>query len=351
VDFPESLAEHDEWYKPNYTAHALRHPIGDFDYERARAGGLTVPFMSIYIPSSLQKTPGRPRQMADSLINMIYAIVQAYPEKFAHAFGTGDVTRNFAAGKISLPMGMENGAPITSVADVAYFHQRGIRYVTLTHGRDNQICDSSYDTLRTNGGLSPFGREVVREMNRVGIMVDISHLDDKSAWDVLAVARKPVVATHSGSRFFTPGFERNIPDTLIRAVAAQGGVVQVPFSLYFLSSKSREVYQAIQKELKNQGLDENTDAGRAFIRTEIGRAGFGVSQVADHIDHIKNLVGVEHVGFGADYDGVGRSLPPDLADVSMYPNLLAELIRRGYSDSDLRKICGGNLLRVWKSNE
>ncbi len=351
VDFPYSLAEHKEWFAPGYTALALNHPIGDFDYGRAKAGGLYGAFMSIYIPASYQKIPGGAKALADSLINMVDAIVRDYPGKFAPAPRADDIVRNFKKGIISLPMGMENGAPLETLADVAYFHQRGIRYVTLTHSRDNHISDSSYDTLHTHDGLSAYGRDVVREMNRVGILVDVSHLTDAAIWDVLEVTTKPVIATHSACRHFTPGMERNLPDSLIRAIAKNGGVIQVPFSHYFLSSKSRELFFQAEKDMKAKGLEEDSPEGRQFIKNALANGPISVRDVADHIDHIKRLVGVNHIGLGGDFDGVGLALPPDLADVSMYPNLIAELLRRGYSRRDIRKICFQNTIRVWKASE
>lgn len=351
VDFPWSLVERKEWYKPGYTALALKHPGGNFDYERAKQGSLYGPFMSIYIPAGYQKTKGRSKEVADSLINMVYAIAKDYPDKFALAYKSADIEQNFKKGIISLPMGMENGSPIETIADVAYFHKRGIRYVTLAHSRDNQISDSSYDTLHTHKGLSPFGREVVKEMNRVGILVDVSHLSDDAIRDVLEVSRKPLIATHSACRHFTPGFERNLSDSLIQAIARTGGVVQVPFSHYFLSTRAREVFKAAEAALKAKNLDENSPEGRQFMREELTKGNITVRDVADHIDHIKRLVGIEYVGLGGDFDGVGLALPPDLEDVSMYPNLVAELLRRGYKESDIRKICYQNMLRVWKANE
>jgi len=352
IDFPWSLVERNEWYKPGYEALALHHPAGDFDYKRAKQGGLYGAFMSIYIPASYQKLPpGSAKAVADSLIDLVYAVAKAHPGKFALAPNAADIGRNFKKGIVSLPMGMENGAPIETIADVAYFHKRGIRYVTLAHSRDNKISDSSYDTLRTNGGLSAFGRDVVREMNRVGILVDVSHLSDAAIWHVLATTNKPVIATHSACRHFTPGMERNLPDTLIRAIARNGGVVQVPFSHYFLSTRSREVFFQAEKKRKDAGLDENSPEGRQFMRDELAKSGIGVGVVADHIDHLRQLVGVRHIGLGGDFDGVGLALPPDLADVSMYPNLIAELLRRGYSKADIRKICYQNTLRVWRASE
>ena len=266
IDFPYSLVENKEWYTPGYTALALKHPIGDFDFERAKAGGLYGAFMSIYIPASYQKTPGAPKALADSLIDMVHAIARDYPDKFALAPRADDIVRNFKKGIVSLPMGIENGAPLETLADVAYFHKRGIRYVTLTHSRDNHICDSSYDTSEnTHGGLSDYGRDVVREMNLVGILIDVSHLTDDAIWDILKITTKPVIATHSACRHFTPGMERNLPDSLIIAIAKNGGVVQVPFSHYFLSLKSREVFFQCQKEMKDKGLDDDSPEGRKFL--------------------------------------------------------------------------------------
>ncbi len=351
IDFPWHLVEHNKWYKPGYTAWALSNPDGDFDFERAKKGGLYGAFMSIYIPAKYQKEPGRSKQVADSLIDVVNAMVKDYPDKFALAPRADDVLRSFTKGIVALPMGMENGSPIEKIEDVAYFHRRGIRYVTLAHSRQNQICDSSYDSLNRAGGLSDFGREVVREMNRVGIMVDVSHLSDEAIWDVLDVAKKPLIATHSGCRHFTPGMERNLPDDLIKEIAKGGGVVQVPFSHFFLSARAREVYKKIEKEMKDKGLDEKTPEGKAFVRTKLAGAGISASDVADQIDHIKNLVGIDYVGLGSDYDGVGLALPPDLADVSTYPVLVAELLKRGYSESDIKKICYQNVIRVWRANE
>lgn len=352
IDFPWSLVENKEWYTPNYTALALKHPKGDFDFERAKKGGLYGAFMSIYIPAFYQKqATGRPKEVADSLINLIHAVAKDYPGQFALAPLAADVEANFKKGIISLPMGMENGAPIAQLSDVAYFHQRGIRYVTLTHGRDNQISDSSYDTTRTHGGLSAYGREVVREMNRVGIMVDVSHLSDDAIRDVLEVAKKPLVASHSACRHFTPGLQRNLSDSLVRAIAATNGVIQVPFSHYFLSSAARTGFSDAEKRLKQQNLSEKAPEARYFMRKELQNLGTSVRDVADQIDYIRKLVGIDHVGFGSDFDGVGLALPPDLSDVSMYPNLIAELLRRGYSKKDIRKVCYQNLVRVWQANE
>lgn len=355
IDFPWHLVEFNKWYKPGYTAYALKNPDGDFDWERAKKGGLYGPFMSIYIPAQYQKEPGRSRQVADSLIHMVHAIAKDYPDKFALAPKADDILANFKKGIISLPMGMENGSPIDKIEDVAYFHQRGIRYVTLAHSRDNQISDSSYDTLHTHHGLSEYGRKVVREMNRVGIMVDVSHLSDEAIMDVLEVSTKPLIATHSACRHFTPGFERNLPDSLIRAIAKTGGVVQVPFSQFFLGDKVGAAWRKANKERDALKIPEFGPEAVQFYEAFGKKNGepfwISVSVVADHIDHIKNLVGIDYVGLGSDFDGVGLTLPPDLDDVDEFPNLIAELLRRGYSDKEVRKICSENVLRVWRANE
>jgi membrane dipeptidase len=266
-----------------------------------------------------------------------------------------DVKANYKKGIISLPMGMENGSPIEKISDVEYFYKRGIRYVTLTHGKDNQISDSSYDTLHTHHGLSTFGREVVREMNRLGIMVDVSHLSDEAIMDVLEEAKKPLIATHSGCRHFTPGFERNLSDTLIKAIAKTNGVIQVPFSQYFLGGQVRAAWQKADSIREALKLPEFGPENTAFFKEYGAKNGepfwISLKVVADYIDYIKNLVGIDYVGLGSDFDGVGAALPPDLADVSMLPNLIAELLRRGYTDTEVRKVCSGNVMRVWIVNE
>lgn len=327
---------------------------GDFDFERAKKGGLDAPFMSIYIPSSYQSKPDQGKALADSLINMIEGIVTAIPDKFALAKTPQDIEVNTKAGKISLPLGMENGAPIgNDLANVKYFYDRGIRYVTLTHGKDNQICDSSYDTLNTWKGLSPFGETVVTEMNRVGIMVDISHVSDSTFYDVLRVVKAPVIASHSSCRFYTPGFQRNMSDDMIKALGKNGGVIQINFGASFLDSLARvnkDLLDSLEKTLEAKGLTSKDSAAQPiidqFAKDHVALYS-DVERVADHIDHVVKLIGVDHVGIGSDYDGVGDSLPVGLKDVSDYPNLIYVLLKRGYTAADIEKICSGNIFRVW----
>ncbi len=326
---------------------------GDFDYPKAKAGGLDAPFMSIYIPAQYQETGGA-KEFADSLITMVSQLPDEFPELFALAGTPMEVETNFEQGLVSLPMGMENGAPIgDDIANVKYFFDRGIRYITLTHSKDNQICDSSYDTTYTWNGLSPFGEDVVAEMNKWGIMVDISHITDSAAFDVLKIAKAPVIASHSSCRKFTPGWERNMPDNLIQAMAENGGVIHINFGSNFLSEEVSNNRDKMSEDLINyrteNGLTRDDSAYVAYAKkyAEENDVYADIQIVADHIDHVRNLVGIDYVGLGSDYDGVGDSLPKGLKDVSQYPNLIVELLKRGYSEEDIAKICYKNTFRVW----
>lgn len=327
---------------------------GDFDYVRAKKGGLTAPIMSIYIPASYQK--GGAKTFADELINMVNGIIEAHPDKFAPGLNPGQVEANFKKGLISLPMGMENGAPIENdLNNVEYFYNRGIRYITLTHSEDNQICDAAYASTRTWKGLSPFGREVVKEMNRVGMLVDVSHITDSSFWQVIRISRAPVIASHSSCRHFTPGFERNMSDDMIAALKGNGGLIMINFGSDFLDNEIRLKNNRDRNELEallsEQNLTHRDSAAKPIIKQfEKSHPTLysDVRRVADHIDHAVKLAGIDHVGFGSDYDGVGDSLPVGLKDVSAYPNIIYELLSRGYTEEDIAKICSGNFLRVWK---
>ncbi len=332
-------------------------PDGHFDAPRARAGGLDAAFMAIYVSASLQGT-GNELQAAEELIDLVERIAGRWPDVFTLAVTPDQVREAHARGLIALPMGMENGAPIGhDLSRLAHFRDRGIRYITLTHSENNQICDSSYADERTWNGLSPFGREVVAEMNRLGIMIDVSHVSDQAFWQVAELTRAPLIASHSSCRHFTPGWERNMDDDMIRKLAELGGVIQVNFGSAFLTeaaqAQSSESWAAAGAYLKDHHLEGDSAATDAFFEQywqEHTKVETTVADLADHIDHVVQLVGIDHVGLGSDFDGVS-SLPRELPDVSGYPHLLAELMRRGYSDDDLRRICGGNLLRVWSAVE
>ena len=337
---------------------SVRTPDGNFDYPRAKEGGLDAPFMSIYIPAANQAIRGASKALADTLIAMTERVAATFPDKFAMAYSPADVRSNFAKGLISLPMGMENGAGIEDdLANVAYFHRRGIRYITLTHGKDNLIGDASYDTTATYGGLSEFGEKVVAEMNRVGIMVDLSHVSDNTFRDALAITKVPVIASHSSVRKFTPGFERNMSDELIQGLAKNGGVMMINFGGAFLDSAytagTAQVREHVVNWLAENKLSRSDPRAQQYIEEYTAKfTPFPtVARVADHFDHVVQLVGIDYVGLGSDYDGVGDSLPTGLKDVSMFPNLFAELLRRGYSKEDLEKICYKNVFRVWQAVE
>ena len=240
---------------------------------------------------------------------------------------------------------------------MGYFYKRGIRYITLTHGKDNHICDSSYDTTRTWKGLSPFGFDVVKEMNKVGMIIDVSHLSDDSFYDVMESSKAPVLATHSSCRAFTPGWERNMSDEMIRLLASKGGVIQINFGSSFLDGdvkdqreSNRKTLESIAKKYGDDDPERKKEEERFKKKNPDPYS--TVEKVADHIDHVKNLVGIDFIGLGSDFDGVGDSLPTGLKDVSQYPNLINELLKRGYTDEEIAKICYRNVWRVWhKVNE
>jgi membrane dipeptidase len=300
---------------------------GDFDYPRARAGGLNAAFMSIYTPAKLE-AEGQSREIE--------------------------------SGIMSLSMGMENGSPLEGdLANLQHYYDRGIRYITLVHSLSNHISDSSFDENRQWNGLSEFGVEVVREMNRLGIMVDVSHVSDEAFWQVLDISAVPVIASHSSARHFTPGWERNMSDEMITALANNGGIIMINFGSAFITEEARQ-YSSQRWPASRAYIEEHSHLPRAEAQRQFAVAWeaehgpmpyASLDDVLDHFDHVVGLVGIDHVGIGSDYDGVGDSLPTDLKDASAYPNLIEGLLRRGYSEADIRKILGENLLRVWQSVE
>ncbi len=357
VDLPFRLKIKNFRIEREYMNIPIKSSVGDFDYERAKQGGLDAPFMSIYIPSSNQLLPDKGKALADSLINMVKGIAENIPDKFALANTVADVEKNFKEGRLSLPMGMENGAPIgDDLKNLQYFYDRGIRYITLTHSKDNQICDSSGDTTHTWNGLSPFGREVVKEMNRIGMMIDISHVDDSTFYQVMKLTKAPCIASHSSARFFAPTVRRDMTDDMIKKLGENGGVMDINFYTAFLSNDVARQNKKLDSLLTSKGLKSSDSLAMPVVaqfRTENPIPTTDVQTVANHIDHVVKLVGIDHVGLGSDYDGVGgvENLPDGLKDVSQYPNLLYELLKRGYTESDVEKICSGNFLRVWREVE
>ena len=337
-------------------------PSREFDFPRAREGGLDVAFMSIYT-SPDEDLAGTARQVANTQIDAVEAMVGRHPDKFALLTSPGDVERLRAGNHVLLALGMENGAPLgDDLAQLARFHARGVRYITLAHSASNRISDSSYDRHHAWQGLSPFGKKVVAEMNRLGVMVDVSHLSDAATRQAVELSRAPVIASHSGLRHFTPGFERNLSDELAKAIAAKGGVVQLVFGTGFVNRQAADDMQAyfVAEAALNARNATARAAGKpvedvdAFFK-EWQHAhpspATSIGAVLDQIDYAVKLIGIDHVGLGSDFDGVSGKLPEGLRNVADYPNLVAGLQARGYTNDALKKILGSNLLRVWTAVE
>ena len=329
---------------------------GDFDYPRAVKGGLNAPFMSIYVPASLDNSP-ESTQLAHELIDSVEAIVARAPDKFAIAKSPSEVKAQFEKGLISLPMGMENGSPLQGdLANLKAFYERGIRYITLAHSQANHISDSSYDLRRKWKGLSPFGKKLVTEMNNIGIMLDISHVSDEAFYQVIELTKVPVIASHSSLRRFTPGFERNMNDEMIKKLGENGGVVMINFGSSFVSKQAGQWRTGLTNAKKALIEKEGEDSPKLAnfeeeYRKTVPYPYSTLDEVLDHIDHVVELVGIEHVGIGSDYDGVGDSLPIGLKDVASFPNLVQGLLDRDYTRADIEKILSGNVLRVWQQVE
>lgn len=343
IDVPYRL--HDDW--EDVTKATQR---GEFDYPRAKAGGLNAPFMSIYIPASYEKKGGG-YLLANQLIDNMEALVGRAPDKFAMAYNSADLAKHFKEGKISLALGMENGTPIEGkLENLQHFYDRGIRYITLAHSESNHIADSSYDLRRQWKGLSPFGKELIKAMNETGVMIDISHVSDDAFYQTVELSKVPVIASHSSLRAFVPGFERNMDDDMIKALAKNGGVIQINFGSAFVVSAANQWGLQRDGAFKASGQTDK-DAFTAEYKKKHPYPFASLDKVLDHIDYVKKLVGIDYVGIGSDFDGVGDSLPEQLKDVSMYPNLIRGLLERGYTEQEVEKVLSGNTLRVWRAVE
>ena len=329
---------------------------GDFDYPRAKKGGLNVAFMAVYVPPEYEGT-GNAKKFADETIDMLEGFARKWPGKFVMARSVADVKDQFGGDRISLAMGIENGSCLEgNLANVKHFYDRGVRYITLAHAKANHICDSSFDIERKWHGLSPFGEKVVAEVNRLGMIIDASHISDETFYQIIELSRSPLVATHSSCRHFIPKFERNMSDEMIKLLAEKGGVIQINFGAMFISNKVRQQWADLQKSMdeyiENHNLkgQEKEDYTEQFKQEHPLRK-VHVSEVAWHIEHVIELVGIDYVGLGSDFDGVGGNLPEGLEDASCYPNLLYELLKNGRTEEDIEKICSGNFLRVWSQVE
>jgi|TARA_B110000879_G_scaffold157870_1_gene203873 membrane dipeptidase len=331
---------------------------GDFDYPRAIDGGLNAPFMSIYIPAKVDEAGGA-FALADELIDGMESLAASAPNKFAIATCSDDLQNHFENNLISLPLGMENGGPVTQSEEaLVHFFNRGIRYITLAHSKSNKISDSSYDTNEVWMGLSPYGKELITRMNDLGVMIDVSHISDAAFEQVIETSKAPVIASHSSLRHYTPGFVRNMSDDMVKTLGAAKGVIQINFGTNFLTSEaqiySKQRREVVMAYIASEGITQDDPAVKAFAeqyKKDNPYPFATTNDVLDHIGRVVELAGIDAVGIGSDYDGVGDSLPQGLKDVSTYPNLIEGLLGRGYSEADIAKVLGGNALRVWREVE
>jgi len=317
------------------------------DIPRLRAGGVGGVFWSVYVPVSLRGPEALRATMEE--IDTVYRLARRYPETFQLAFCSADVERAFAGGRIASLIGMEGGHSIdNSLAALRMFYALGARYMTLTHSANVAWADSATDTPAAHG-LTPFGKEVVREMNRLGMLVDLSHVSPDTMHQALDVSRAPVIFSHSAARALCD-HPRNVPDDVLKRLPANGGIIMVTFVSEFVSNEVREYSMARDAEsarLKalQASTTESIEQGLKEWESSHPRPRATVAQVADHIDHIRRVAGIDSIGLGSDFDGTTWT-PAGLEDVSKFPNLTAELIRRGFSDQDIYKLLGRNLLRV-----
>lgn len=318
------------------------------DIARLRKGGLGAQFWSVYVPTSMTGPAATAAVLQQ--IDVVYRMAERYPDTFEMAYGPDDVRRIFAAGKIASLIGVEGGHAIDdSLAVLRQLYRAGARYMTLTHSENTRWADSATDEPE-HGGLTEFGLEVVREMNRLGMLVDLSHVSAESMNDALDVTAAPVIFSHSSARALD-GHPRNVPDDVLRRLADNGGVVMVTFVQVFVSEEAREGWAAREAEqarlesLHPGDSEAVEEAMQAWSEEHpVPRATY--LQVADHVDHVREIAGVDHVGIGSDFDGIGQG-PLGLEGVDDFPVLLAELLRRGYTDDEVKKIAGLNLLRVF----
>lgn len=322
------------------------------DIPRLKEGGLDAEFFAVYVAGKYAREGGAARRALE-MIDVVYEQARRHPESLEMAFTTDDVRRVVKSGKIASLMGIEGGHAIEdSLGALRQFYRLGIRYMTLTHNNNNNWADSSGEAPKHNG-LTAFGKEVVREMNRLGMMVDISHVADKTFWDTIAVSAAPVIASHSSARALTD-VPRNMTDEMLAAVGKQGGVVMVNFGKGFVNT--RHVKPSAEAQARMNEIRQLYSGDSARMRAELAKVS-GPSPVVtldmliEHFVHIAKVAGVDHVGIGSDFDGVGGQLPEGMEEVSKLPAITYELLKRGFSDADVKKVLGENLLRTMAEAE
>jgi membrane dipeptidase len=322
----------------------------DTDIPRLREGQVGTQFWSVWVPSSL--TPVEAMRTQLEQIDIALRMIALYPDDLQLATSLADIEAARKQGRIASLLGMEGGHSIAnSLGALRSYYALGVRYMTLTHFHSNDWADSATDDAR-HEGISDFGREVISEMNRLGMIVDLSHVSTATMNDVLDVAEAPVIFSHSSARALT-AHERNVPDSVLKRVAANGGVVMVTFIPAYVSEERRQWETGMIPLLKNASTDAEWERVSLAYREEHGVPPVAtLSQVADHIEHVARVAGVDHVAIGGDFYGAqGDELVQGLEDVSRYPHLIAELLRRGWSEADLGKLSRGNLLRVFAEVE
>ena len=322
------------------------------DLIRLRKGHVGAQFWSVYVPSNSNEAQAV--QQTQEQIDVMKRLVQRYPNDLMLATSSAELEKAMKAGKIAGMMGMEGGQSIgSSLAVLRQMYDLGARYMTLTHSKNVPWADSATDTPE-HGGLTPFGEDVIREMNRLGMLVDLSHVSPDTMEDVLRVTTAPVIFSHSSARALCDQ-PRNVPDAILKKLPANGGVVMVSFVRGFTTPEAAAWDHALDDEqARVEKARPNDEAGvKAAMdawRAAHPRPAVTIAQVADHIDHVRKVAGIDHVGIGSDFDGISAG-PDGLEDVSTFPKLTAELLRRGYSDADVKKVLGLNLLRVMRAAE
>lgn len=361
---------HNDWPDAMIDNHGVKrwtvdlHHLGDktgvlnTDIARLRQGRVGGQFWSVWVDPTL---PGDKQVMRTlELIDFVKSLAARYPETFVLARTAAEVRRAHAAGKIASLIGVEGGGQIAgNLSILRTYADLGAGYLTLTHAYTTDWADSATDNPR-HGGLTDFGKEVVRELNRLGVLVDLSHVSEDTMRDALAVTRAPVIFSHSGARSIG-GHPRNVSDAVLRLVAANGGVVMVDYAPPYVSDAfwHWQANAAAEKARLNSppyggyaiGQPDKAEAEYAAWLKANPAPVVTLAQVADHFDHVRKVAGIDHVGIGADYDGVGMAMPVGLEDVSTYPALFKELMRRGWTDAELAKLAGGNVLRVMEAAE
>jgi len=321
------------------------------DIPKLRDGHVGAQFWAAYVPVTTMHEGEHPAVYALEQIDLVRRLCARYPRDLAMAYTAADVERSFKAGKISCLIGIEGGHAIeSSLGALRMFYALGTRYMTLTHWETTDWADAATDTAK-HGGLTAFGEQVVLEMNRLGMLVDLSHVSDGTMMDALRVSKAPVMFSHSSARSIS-NHVRNVPDSILKLVTANGGIVMVNFNPGFVSETVRlyeDSMAARTKALRAAGVDTVALADSAK-RWDRNAPRATLQQVADHIEHVRDVAGIDHVGLGSDFDGI-TSVPAGLENVSKFPDLIAELLRRGWKVEDVKKVVGLNALRVLREAE